>query len=196
MIDLSLLRKNPKEVIEALQTKDPSFDGQKLKELDELFRKHSVAVESLRKQKNDLAVQAKSGITDEIRSQSIEVGKQLKALDAQLAETEAEFKALYASCPNIMHEDVPAGNKESNQVVREIGSQPSFSFDVKNHLELGNALGWFDFEGAARMTGSNFALYRGDAVKLMYSLTMLMIKNNIKHGFDPIMPPYLISKNL
>jgi seryl-tRNA synthetase len=194
MIDLSLLRKNPKEVIEALQTKDPSFDGQKLKELDELFRKHSVEVEALRKQKNDLAVQAKSGITDEIRSQSIEVGKQLKSLDAQLKKTESEFKALYASCPNIMHEDVPAGNKESNQVVREVGSQPSFSFDVKNHLDLGNALGWFDFEGAVRMTGSNFALYRGDAVKLMYSLTMLMIKNNIKHGFDPILPPYLISK--
>lgn len=194
MIDLSLLRKNPKETIEALQKKDPSFDAQQLKEADELFRKQSVEVESLRKEKNDLAVQAKSGVTDEIRSQSIEVGKKLKALDVQFKETEENFKKLYAACPNIMDAEVPAGNKESNKVVREIGSQPSFSFDVKNHLDLGNTLGWFDFEGAARMTAGNFALYRGDAVKLLYSLTQLMMKNNIKHGFEPILPPYLINQ--
>ena len=194
MIDLSLLRKSPNEITEALKKKDPAFNVQKLKELDELFRKQSLEVESLRKQKNDLAVQAKSGITDEIRTQSIEVGKQLKALEEQLSDTEAQFKESYISCPNMMHEDVPAGNKESNKVVREIGSKPTFSFDVKNHVELGTRLGWLDFEGAVRMTGSNFALYRADAVKLLYSLTMLMMKNNIKHGFDPILPPYLVNQ--
>jgi seryl-tRNA synthetase len=194
MIDLSLLRNSAQETIEALQKKDPLFDAQQLKIMDELFRKQSVEVEALRKEKNDLAVQAKSGVTDLIRSRSIEVGKELKTLEDQLAQTEVEFKKLYATCPNIMHQDVPAGNKESNKVVREIGSQPSFSFKIKNHLELGNSLGWFDFEGAARMAAGNFALYRGDAVRLLYSLTQLMIKNNMKYGFEPILPPYLVNQ--
>jgi seryl-tRNA synthetase len=194
MIDLSLLRNSPQETIEALQKKDPLFNAQELKEIDELFRKQSIEVEALRKEKNDLAVSAKSGITDEIRARSIEVGKELKTLEDQLTQTEAEFKKLYNSCPNIMHADVPAGNKESNQVVREIGAQPLFSFPIKNHLELGNSLGWFDFEGAARMAAGNFALYRGDAVRLLYSLTQLMMKNNMKYGFEPILPPYLINQ--
>jgi len=194
MIDLSLLRNSPQETIEALQKKDPLFKAQELKEIDELFRKQSIEVEALRKEKNDLAISAKSGVTDEIRARSIEVSKILKTLEDQLAETEIIFKKLYNSCPNIMHADVPAGNKESNQVVREIGAQPLFSFPIKNHLELGNSLGWFDFEGAARMAAGNFALYRGDAVRLLYSLTQLMMKNNMKYGFEPILPPYLINQ--
>ena len=188
------LEKNPNETIAAIQKKDPSFDAQKLKELDELFRKQSVEIEALRKEKNDLAAQAKSGITDELRAQSVEVGKKLKSLEKDFKETETGFKEMYAACPNITHEEVPAGNKQSNVVVREIGSKPSFSFDIKNHVDLGNSLGWLDFEGAARMTASNFALYRGDAVRLLYSLTQMMIKNNIKHGFEPVLPPYLINQ--
>ena len=56
------------------------------------------------------------------------------------------------------------------------------------------ALGWLDFEAATRMTGSNFVLYKNDGVKIMYALTMFMLKNNIKHGFDPILPPYLVNE--
>jgi len=64
---------------------------------------------------------------------------------------------------------------------------------VKNHLALGNALGWFDFPTASKITGSNFALYKGKAVELMYALTRLMIRNNVKHGFEPMLPPYMVN---
>ena len=58
-----------------------------------------------------------------------------------------------------------AGNKESNKVVKEWGSKKIFDFHVKNHVELGNELGWFDFNAAVTMTGSNFVFYKRDAVK-------------------------------
>lgn len=193
MIDLALLRKDTQKVLQALYKKDPKFDGQQLVDLDIEFRKISLEVEDLRQQKNQIAEQAKSSFTEELREKSKIIGATLKEKEEILGRIEVEFKALHLACPNIMFDDVPAGGKEANTVVTMIGQQPKFSFEPKNHLDLGNALGWFDFAGAARMTGSNFALYKGDGVKLLYSLTMLMLKNNIRHGFTPILPPYLVN---
>lgn len=193
MIDLALLRKNPDNIKKQILKKDPSFDVQSLISLDAQLRAISLDLEALRKTKNDLAAQAKSGITDEIRQRSIEVGKSIKQKEQLHNEIKEKFDALYLGCPNGAEDMVPEGNKESNEVVKKVGEQQKFDFEPQSHVELGNDLGWFDFEGAARMTGSNFALYKGDGVKLLYSLTMLMLKNNIKHGFNPILPPYLVS---
>jgi len=193
MIDLSLLRRNDADIIAGVLKKDPRFDIESLIEADKSFRAISIEVESLREEKNKLASQAKSGFTDEIRLQSIEIGKTLKNKEQDLKSAEELFKNLYASCPNPAETDVPAGNKEANSVVREFGKKAEFDFEPQSHVELGNNLNWFDFEAASRMAGSNFALYKGDAVKLLYSLTNLMLKNNIKHGFNPILPPYVVN---
>lgn len=193
MIDLAALRHNEEDIIARIAKKDPRFDVQALLEVDKSFRAISLEVDALREAKNKLADQAKSGFTESLRQESIEIGKNLKEKEAQLKVAEAEFKKLYDSCPNAVEADVPTGNKESNVVVRTFGQKPEFNFQPQSHVELGNNLGWFDFEAAARMTGSNFALYQGDAVKLLYSLTHLMLKNNIKHGFFPILPPYLVN---
>lgn len=194
MIDLGLLRQNPDHVISLLAKKDPSFNIRRLITLDQEVKAIRLEVETLRSQKNELANQAKGGITESIRTQSIELSKSLKEKEQKLIDLEHEFKALYLSCPNLPMADLPEGGKESNKVVKEVGKKPTFSFPIKNHLELGNALGWFDFERAAVMTASNFALYKGDAVKLVYSLMMFMFKNNLSHGYTPILPPYLVNE--
>jgi len=193
MIDLAFLRNNETDMVARIAKKDPKFNAQELIESDKAFRALLLEVEYLREEKNKLANQAKKEFTDAIRLQSIEIGKLLKAKELELKVVEAEFKNLYASCPNPVENDVPAGNKESNVVVREFGKKAEFDFEPQSHVELGNQLGWFDFEAASRMTGSNFALYKGDAVRLLYSLTNLMLKNNMKAGFDPILPPYLVN---
>jgi seryl-tRNA synthetase len=193
MIDLGLLREDTKRTIALMHKKDPSYDAQLLYDQDKALRTLSQEVESLRHQKNELANQARAGITPEIREQSIQVGSTLKSKEAELVILEQQFRELYLSCPNLLASDVPEGNKESNQVVKEVGSKPHFNFEVKHHLELGNALGWFDFEAAAAMTGSNFPLYKKDAVKLMYALTMYMLKNNMTYGYEPVLPPAMVN---
>lgn len=193
MIDLALLRKDSDYIKKLLYKKDPSFVIEALIKADKDLREISLEVEALRNKKNELASQAKQGITDELRGQSIEIGKSLKQKEVVLEQAEKAFEELYLACPNVPHEDVPAGGKEANVVVKTVGKQAEFSFEPKNHVDLGNTLGWFDFEAAAKMTGSNFALYKGDGVRLLYSLTMLMLKNNMRHGFTPILPPYLIN---
>ena len=194
MIDLTVLREFPEKTIALLKKKDPDFDAQLLADLDKQVRKIRAELEEFRHKKNELADQAKSGITDELREQSIAVGKKIKEKQSEVEALGKTFEQLYLACPNIPDEEIPTGGKENNRVVKQEGQKPSFSFPIKNHVELGNALGWFDFESAAAIAGSNFALYKGEAVKLMYALTMFMLKNNIKHGFDPILPSAIVNE--
>ena len=195
MIDLGVLREHPERIISLIQRKDPSYDAKRLYDLDIQLRKVRVEVEELRKRKNDLAQQGKSGVNDELRAQSIEVSKNLKNKEIEQDTVYQDFKTLYLNCPNIPEESIPTGGKEANTVVKTVGKQQTYNFDVKNHVELGTSLGWFDFDAATRMTGSNFALYKNDGVKIMYALSMFMLKNNIKHGYEPVLPPYLVNED-
>ncbi|BDC34367.1 serine--tRNA ligase 2 [Candidatus Dependentiae bacterium Noda2021] len=194
MIDLKLLRENPVQIIELLHIKEPSYDARKLYDLDAKVRQLRIEVESLRKKKNDLAQQAKSGVTPEIRTESMQISAVLKEKEVNLESLDKEFKLYYLSCPNIPAQDIPMGGKDSNKVVKTFGEKPTFNFPVKNHLELGTALKWFDFETAAQITAGNFPLYKGDGVKVIYALTMFMLKNNMKFGFEPILPSYLVNE--
>lgn len=194
MINLELLRNNSAQVRKALHEKEPKFDVDQLILLDEQLRVLKLRVEELRQAKNELAAQAKSGVTQELRQQSIQLGLALKTQEIDLDVKQAEFDKLYLECPNIPDETVPTGNKESNKVVNEFGKKPVFDFEIKNHVELNKKLEWFNFEAAVTMTGARFVLYQNDAVNLVYALTMFMLKNNAKFGFKPYLPPFLVNE--
>lgn len=193
MIDLALLRDEPELIIALLKKKEPSFDVQALFDLDHEVRKLRTIVEDLRQKKNELIKMGKLGVTPELKEQSIALSIELKGKEEALETVEKAFQTLNLSCPNIPQADLPEGGKEANKVVKTFGQKPDFDFPIKNHVDLGQALGWFDFQAAARITGSNFALYKGDSVKMLYALTMLMLKNNMKHGFEPIIPSAIVN---
>jgi seryl-tRNA synthetase len=194
MINLTLLRDDPERIIAKLKRKDPAYDTQRLLELDRQIIALQRHIEQLRQKKNELAEQAKGGVTPEIRQASIDIGKELKEKESELEQLEPLFKDHWMHAPNIADEDVPDGNKESNKVVKTVGEKPVFNFEVKNHLELGNALGWFDFEANAKISGSGFPLYKGDAVRLIYALASFMFKHNTQRGYEPVLPSYLVNE--
>src|SRR3990167_6353453 len=101
MIDMALLRDNQGEYTQKIQKKDPDFDVRRLCSLDQEVRLILVDVERLRQQKNELAQQAKGGVTDTLRQQSIEVGRDLKSAEERLAAAQQAFDELYLSCPNV-----------------------------------------------------------------------------------------------
>ncbi len=194
MIDLQRLRTEPEKTIALLQKKDPSFDGKRLYDLDVQVREIRLEVEQLRQAKNALAAQAKGGVSPELREQSIVIGKRLKELELQLASVQGAFKDLYMQAPNLLFDEVSAGNKEANKVVRVVGDKPTFDFTPQHHLDLGTKLGWFDFQTAATMAGSQFVLYKGEGVQLMYALTMFMLQHNKAHGYELTLPPYVVNE--
>lgn len=194
MIDLNKLHENPDEIIKKLKRKDPLFDGNRLYSLSKQVRAYRIEIDELRKKRNDLASLAKSGITQQIRQESIELGQLIKQKEDALLACENDFNALYLSTPNIPSDDIPDGGKEANKVVKVVGEKPNFTFELLNHVVLGERLGWFDFKKAAKMTGANFAFYKKDAVKLLYGLGMYMVKNNMRHGYEPVLPPHMINE--
>jgi seryl-tRNA synthetase len=194
MIDLSRLREETAYIKERILAKEPTFPVDELVSLDKRVRQTQQDVESLRKEKNDLASLGSKGITPEVREKSIALGKNLKTKEQELETLEVDVKKLWLACPNIPHDDLPFGGKEANKPVRTIGQKPVFSFVPKNHVELNEKLGWFDMRIASSMSGSQFVLYKGDGVKVIYALTRLMLKNNVRYGFQPIIPPYLVTE--
>src|SRR5690349_9476273 len=113
MIDINLLRQQKEKIKELLFKKEPQFNVELLLEKDSCVRNLKSKVEQLRKQKNDLALQGSSDITREIRTQSIELGKHIKTLEAELKTAENDLANLWTTCPNIPADDVPKGGKES-----------------------------------------------------------------------------------
>jgi seryl-tRNA synthetase len=194
MIDLVLMRESPEYVVKTIQRKDPQFPIEDLVALDIEVRALRQGVEELRSEKNVLAQKGSLGISDEIRQQSIALGLRLKEAEQKLAERESVFKELYLHCPNMILDELPDGGKEANRVVKTFGTRPEFGFAPKTHLELGEALGWLDFEAAATITGSNFALYRGPAVQLHYALCMFMVNTARSYGYQQILPPFLVNE--
>lgn len=192
MIDLTMVRKD-QQVRARLQLKDPHFPIDRLLELDEKRRSTMLTIEQLRARKNELAKAAQAGITDAIRQESITVGKQLKEHETNLHDITEEFNQLYLHCPNIPMDGLPVGGKEANKPISVVGQKPTFTFTPRNHVELGAQNSWFDFDAAATMAGSGFVFYKNDAVRVLYALTRMMLKNNVAHGFQPVIPPFVVN---
>ncbi len=194
MIDLGRLRQNPVETKGLILRKEPSFPVDELISLDQSVRQLMQDVEAVRKEKNELAGAGAKGITPEIRERSINLGKELKEKEQKLESENSKLKDLWSRCPNLPYEELPLGGKEANKAIKIVGQKPTFDFPIKHHLDLNEKAGWFDMEAGSKMSGSQFALYRGTGVKIIYALTRMMLKNNVKHGFEPIMPPYLVAE--
>ncbi len=194
MIDIALLRENPKAVGDLIHKKDPTFEINKLLLLDKETRELRSEVELLRQKKNELANEAKGGINELIREQSLAISKSLKEKELELYVQDSIFKNLLLTCPNIPREDIPKGDKEQNVVVREWGVKPTFSFPIKHHMELGESNKWFDLEAATKMSASNFVFYKSQGAKVVYGLAMFMLKHNSRNGFEPVIPPYLATE--
>jgi seryl-tRNA synthetase len=96
--------------------------------------------------------------------------------------------------PNLLNEDVPAGNDESdNEEVRRWGEVPEFAFEPKDHVDLGAALGMLDFDAASRVSGSRFAVMRGSLARLQRALIQFMLDvHTSEHGYEEMYVPYLV----
>jgi seryl-tRNA synthetase len=118
---------------------------------------------------------------------------EIKRLEQELASIEAEIDHLLASLPNLPDPSVPDGDTEEDaEIVRQVGEQPQFDFEPRDHLELGTALGVIDMESAARASGSRFAYLKGDLVRVEFALVQLALETLEPEGFVPVVPPVLV----
>jgi seryl-tRNA synthetase len=200
MLDINFVRNNLELVKKKVEAKGVAFDEARFVRIDQLRRRLLADSEELKGKKNRLAketgIQKKSGAsTRELELQSIEVSKLIAGLESELQGVEAEFQEFLLHVPNLFHDTVPVGRDAgANEVLRVWGDKPAFAFAPKPHWELGESSGQLDFQRAAKVAGSRFALYFGALAKLERVLVQFMLDLHAsEHGYREVLPPFLVN---
>ena len=186
MIDVEVIRQEPDRVKEGISKKnaDPGLID-KFLALDEKWRGFVKNLDDLRSKQKQLSEKREI-------SEAKEIKEQIQALEAVLREAEAGRGEVLDQIPNLPLPEVPQGKDESaNVVVREVGEQPKFPFEPKDHLALGQALDIIDFETGSKVTGSGFYYLKNDGVLLELALVHYALDFLSKRGFDLWLTPDL-----
>jgi seryl-tRNA synthetase len=154
-------------------------------------------VQELRAEQNRGSKDVVAARTPEDRQVLIEhlrqVSDELKALELQLASAQEELTAAAAKLPNILHESVPPGETEDDNVeVGRWGEPTQFEFQPKDHMELASGLGLIDVERGVRTSGARFAYLTGAAVRLQFALVQYALDFAAERGLVPVVPPVLV----
>ena len=199
MLPIEIIRNNPSAVEKQLASKGETVDMSEVLKIDTLYRKQLGEANDLRALRNtvsdEIAQAKRKGIDSNDGIQSMrKVSQQIKELEEKTQASKLELDRHLLSLPNLPHESVPIGtNEKDNPLVREWGEERQTDFKLKNHLELGEALGLFDFERGAKISGSGFPLYTGKGAKLERALINFMLDiHTEQHGYTEIFPPFVV----
>lgn len=202
MLDIKLIRKNPKEIQEKLKTKLKEADLSRVLELDEIIREKKTYVETLKAKRNQhseqIAILKRKGEdASKLMQEVLSFHDEMKAIDHEIVNYELEFENLLACLPNIPMDDVKvAEDPKDNVVVKMWGTKPEFSFPFKNHMELNETLQLFDFKRGAKLAGSGWPIYCGMGARLEWALLNYMIDFHVKNGYMQWMPPIAVKKEV
>ncbi|MBY4677852.1 serine--tRNA ligase [Marinobacterium arenosum] len=200
MLDPKIVRANPDEIAQQLQKKGFEFPVARFNELEERRKAVQVETETLQSERNSHSKnigKAKAAGEDiqPLLAEVASLGEKLDAAKAQLNEIQAELDDLLAGVPNIPDASVPEGADEDDNVeVRRWGTPRTFDFELKDHIDLGERDGQLDFENAAKLTGSRFAVLRNGVARMHRALIQLMLDTHIEeHGYEEIYVPYMVN---
>ncbi|MDG2501482.1 MAG: serine--tRNA ligase [Porticoccaceae bacterium] len=205
MLDPKLLRSDLDAVAESLAIKRYDLDTSAFTALEAQRKELQLAAEALQQERNAYsktmgkligAAKAKGEDIEPLKAKGEQLKNDSATADAALATVQEELDALLQGIPNIPHTSVPAGNDEDDNVeVRRWGTPKSFDFEVKDHVDLGDALNGLDFDTAAKITGSRFSQMRGGLASLHRALTQFMLNTHIQeHGYEEVYVPYIVNR--
>ncbi len=198
MLDINLIRQNPEMVRERLARKGFEADFTEFIEIDAERRRLIQETEQLKAEKNKASAEIprlkKEGLdTTEIMARMKQVSDQTRQIDEQLAELSARQQEFLDSLPNLPADDVVAGGKENNAVIKVFGSKPEFDFEPKHHVDLVENLGIIDYTRGAKLGGSGFWVYRQDGARLEWALLNYFMQEHLKDGYEMLLPPHILT---
>ena len=172
MLDIKLIRENPKVVKEAAKNKNVEVNIDRLLSIDGEVLKLKQELDELRARRNQNADGMKGAKpSDEQIRTSKELKEGIAELEFKLKPLEEEWQELMYKVPNIPEPEVPVGKSEEDNVAKEhFGQKPEFKFKPKNHWEIAQAKGWIDKERAAKVSGARFAYIKGAMFELQFAL--------------------------
>ena len=201
MLDLRFIRENPEQVKRAARDKGEAVDIDALLGLDEERRRLQTELDGLRNERNKASeevarLKKARQDADALIEQTRELSADIKQQEQTLRELTARVDSLMVTVPNLPAEDVPVGQDErDNELVREWGEPKSLNFKPAPHWDLAKSLDIIDFERAAKIAGSGFALFKGDGARLERALINFMLDlHTSEHGYKEIFPPFVSNR--
>jgi seryl-tRNA synthetase len=198
VLDLNRIRKDTEAVTAALKKRMDHVDFTELLAQDTERRRLLGEAEELKATRNRVSAEIPqrkkagedvTGLLAEMKDVSVGV----KDLDAKIRDLDVSISALLAGFPNIPADDVAAGGKEANQVVREWGAKPQFDFEAKDHMTLVTELGLVDYERGVKMGGTGFWLYRGTGARIEWALLNYFLDAHVAAGYELVLPPHILN---
>ena len=200
MIDIQLLRTQLDTVTARLATRGVSFDAATFQTLENERKTLQTRTQDLQNKRNTMSKQigmlkGKGEDASAVLAEVAGLGDELKANEEALAALMERFNAFIAVIPNLPHETVPEGKDEHGNVeVLRWGTPKTFDFPVKDHVDLGEALGGLDFETAVKVSGSRFSVMKGGIARLHRALAQFMLNTHTgEHGYTEVYVPYLVN---
>lgn len=205
MLDIRLIREDPDLVRKNLKRRNDPEKLRLLEELiknDEKWRKLRTEINNLRQKRNEVnkaiaeLKKQKKDFKKKLKDAE-EIQVKIKKLEKETNELQQKNKVILIKIPNLLHESVPDGKDENDNVeIRRWGVPPKFDFKPRNHLEILQNLGMIDFERGAKVAGHAFYYLKGDAVLLDLAIQRFAIDYLLKKGFQLIEPPFMVNKQV
>lgn len=196
MIDLTLLRENPETIRVSQRARGASVDlVDQAIELDKVKRQAQSEFEKLRAEQNAHGKLVASAPKEEkaaLVEKAQVLAANVKQAEAKAAELETELTQLMMKIDNVVVEGVPSGGEENFKVLREVGTNPNFTFTAKDHAALGEHLDIIDIERGVKISGSRFYFLKGYGARLELAMMQLALDQAIKAGFTPLITPTLV----
>ncbi len=200
MLDIKYLRQNIEFVRKKMEDRDQKIDFDRFLSLDAKRRDILQAVEALRNERNSVSKQVgklkkKKEDASSLIEKMGEVSAKIKEYDENLRLTEEELNAFVMIVPNVQHESVPQGSgSEDNTIVRTWGEKPVFSFEPRQHYDLGESLNILDFARGAKIAGARFTVYRAAGAQLERAILNFMLDlHTAKHGYTEVLTPFMVN---
>ena len=202
MLDPKLLRNELSEIAARLAVRNITLDQEQLSSLDATrkeLQKKTEDLQATRNTRSKLIGQAKAKGEDiaPLLAETADLGKQLDAAKAELEKVQESLDSILLGLPNIVHDDVPPGKDENDNVeIRKVGTPREFNYEPRDHADLGARNASLDFETAVKLTGSRFSVLRGDLARLHRALTQFMLDTHtLEHGYTEINVPYIVNRD-
>jgi len=198
MLDINLIRKDPEFVKAALAKREYEVDFTELLQWDARRKEIIAEGEALKAERNRInkeipRLKKEGADVSAVMAQMKESSEKVKSLDEELRQVEAKIEEFVAALPNLPADDVVAGGKENNQVVKVFGEKPVFNFEAKNHVDLCTSLGLIDYERGVKLAGNGYWLYTDLGAQLEWALLNYFITTHIKDGYTFMLPPHILT---
>ena len=200
MLDLNLIRSNPEKVAASLAKKGCTVDFTELLAWDAERKAKIAEVETLKAKRNKVSAEIpklkKAGRpVDEIFKEMRELGDEVAKLDKEVSDLADKVNGFIACLPNMPDDDLLAGEKENNKVIRVVGEKPVFDFPMKNHVDLCTSLGIIDYDRGVKLAGNGYWIYRGLGARLEWALLNFFVSEHLADGYEMILPPHMLGYN-